>query len=229
MSQTTAQLLELRKESIKFDNLSEWIQVRGDLLQLYRDYQQAVRTGDIEKEDGISGRQMKEFICNTCDDLLPGIAVYNGESRNEHLSVENLLKHCDLMCSANIKSLKRKRDSGVTPVAAMYVSSPPYKRSRHNSYGKGKGYPGKGYGKGKGKGKGKRKEKGKDPKVKDPKVKEKGKEKVKEKEKEKEKEAMTAGMRAGSGTITITTLPTLKAGVVIDLTLVVVLGIVTTP
>jgi hypothetical protein len=37
MSQTTAQLLELRKESIKFDNLSEWIQVRGDLLQLYRD------------------------------------------------------------------------------------------------------------------------------------------------------------------------------------------------
>ena len=42
MSQTTAQLLELRKDSIKFDNLSEWIQVRGDLLQLYRDYQQSV-------------------------------------------------------------------------------------------------------------------------------------------------------------------------------------------
>jgi len=54
-------------------------------------------------------------------------------------------------------------------------------------------------------------------------------EEEKEKEKEKEKEAMTAGMRAGIGTIKITTLPGLKAGVVIDLTLVVVLGIVTTP
>ena len=51
MSQTTAQLLELRKDSIKFDNLSEWIQVRGDMLQLYRDYQQAVLAGDIERED----------------------------------------------------------------------------------------------------------------------------------------------------------------------------------
>ena len=62
VSQTTVQLLELRKDKIKFNNLSEWTQVRGDMLQLYQDYQQAVFRQDIEKEEGISGRQMKEFI-----------------------------------------------------------------------------------------------------------------------------------------------------------------------
>ena len=111
--------------------------MRGDLLQLYRNYQQAVSKGDIEREDGISGRQMKEFICNTCDDLLPGIAMYNGEARNVNLKVEQLLKYCDLVCAVQIKSLKRKRDNGVTPVASMYVDSS--KRSRYeNGYGKGK-------------------------------------------------------------------------------------------
>ena len=59
MSQTTAQLLELRKDNIKFDNLSEWTQVRGDMLQLYQGYQQAALRNDIEKEESISGRQMK--------------------------------------------------------------------------------------------------------------------------------------------------------------------------
>ena len=48
-----------------------------------------------------------------------------------------MLKHCDLVCATQIKSLKRKRDNGVTPVASMFVDS--NKRSRYDSYGKGKG------------------------------------------------------------------------------------------
>ena len=38
VSQTTAQFFELRNDSIKLHNLSEWRHVRYDLLQLYRDY-----------------------------------------------------------------------------------------------------------------------------------------------------------------------------------------------
>ena len=90
------------------------------------------------------------------------------------------------MCSAQINSLKRKRDNGATPVAAMYVDSPTYKRIRESGTTatvKAKATQEKGTVKVKAK----EKWKVPDTKVQDTKVKakEKAKEKVKVKEKER--------------------------------------------
>ena len=140
--------LEERAALIELPDLGSWTQVRGDLMQLIGDWDQAVRDGAVMAEHKLPMRTVKKIVCERFDDVLDGIAIHC--ECNPRLTISDMLAHCDIICKARVKALDRKR-SGTT---VLYSSSPKFQRGSGKGRSKGSSN-GSSKGKGKGNGKGK--------------------------------------------------------------------------
>ena len=140
--------LEERAALIELPDLGAWTQVRGDLMQLIGDWDQAVRDGAVRAEHKLPMRTVKKIVCERFDDVLDGIAIHC--ECNPRLAIAEVLAHCDIICKARVKALDRKR-SGTT---VLYSSSPKFQRGSGKGRSKGSSN-GSSKGKGKGNGKGK--------------------------------------------------------------------------
>ena len=161
--------LENRMQLIRLTCLADWQSVRGNTVQLFADYKRKEKKGEIAQGEDLNVRTKKKFIRERFDAVLTGIAVWILTANNETATIDECLRHCDIICETTVSRLARKREHGEVEVAAydeeeedmsMYAANPPHSNSSHtptrqappyqNQYAGGKGYANAGRGRGRG-------------------------------------------------------------------------------
>jgi hypothetical protein len=162
IAQSQIQLLEMRRDNIKLSNLSEWQQVRGDIVKVLSDWNEKIRRGEVPSDEVLSERKQKDWIGEVCDDVLPGICEWIENVDNVRETVQRVLVQCDTICITAMKRLERKRNRNSETQVTLLNTDEVGETSLYGGWdgnawsGKGKGEPPvkrhKGASKGKGKG-----------------------------------------------------------------------------
>ena len=164
LSQKSITLLKKRRDVLKLTNLGDWPVVRGDLITLIKDWDDEVTRGLIKPDQKWSVDDVKEFMCNEFDDILPGLATFINTKDNENRTIDGILEQCDVLCETEFsgwsvpKSVAKPQHRSAWPwtpsahetatMARVTAKAMAKVLARAKGYGKGAG-KGKGYGKGK--------------------------------------------------------------------------------
>ena len=120
LGKSSIEILEHRRDTLKLDSLGDWLTFRGEFLQLQSDWTQAISDGKVDVSDNFNLRQIRRFISDKCDGVLPGIDEWLNTAANSNRRLEDILEHCDVLCTSKTKALARNKKSP-SPIPQAYL------------------------------------------------------------------------------------------------------------
>ena len=105
LSKSLIDTLDARADTIHFNNISDWLAVRGELMQLKNDYDTSVRDGTISLADSMTDRKFKKLLVDKVEKLLPDIYKWCHTDVNTNRPWTDALVHCDVLVAAAVRQL----------------------------------------------------------------------------------------------------------------------------